>query len=405
MRTVEDRKQIWRRRFVVLAVGLAAIAIVWVAATGGGADEKRSNPLVVEFNSEPVAGSTPVTTVAPSAGQVSPVRQAPAAVTAADLGNLVITGMTGFTPSPSLIDRVRRGQVAGVILMGENVNTVAQLQAATNKIVGAASDGHQLTPLIMVDQEGGAVKRFRTAAPTLSPRAMSALGVAAIKKQAVQTGRDLRTRGTNIDLAPVADVIGARSNFLGERAFRGSPARVASRACAFADGLRSARTVATLKHFPGLGMTGGTNTDDGPVAIAATQKQLARSWMPYKKCTNAKGTMVMVSNAVYPNAFGSKPAVVEPGVYRALRRTIGFSGVVITDALNAAAVNSIADLPAKAVTAGADLLLYIDESSSAAAYQSLRAAFFAHKLDRNDLAQKVARVQALRAVVGKTGGQ
>lgn len=320
----------------------------------------------------------------------------PPAVTRADLGELVISGIKGTRASSALKRRIRRGDVAGVIVMGDNVKSVGQMRSLTRSLRAAARAGGQLPPLVMVDQEGGTVKRFASAAPKRSARSMSSLDLLAIEKIGEATSRDLRDRGVNIDLAPVADVVTQRGNFLGTRAFRGSAAQVADRSCAFANGLTATGVGATLKHFPGLGAAGAVNTDDGSVRINATRAQIARGWTAYRQCGNDPLTSVMVSSASYPRAFGSRQAVVNPRVYDELRGSVGFKGVVMTDALNAVAVKNIRRVDTRAVAAGADLLLHLDERSAARATKNLRAAFAAGTLKQSDVADSVERVRTLR---------
>jgi beta-N-acetylhexosaminidase len=299
-----------------------------------------------------------------------------------------------------LLARVRRGEVAGVIIMGENVNTVAQLHAAGEALREAASDGGLPAPLIMVDQEGGDVKRFRTAAPESSAASLGSGSISAARAAGRSTGNDLRNRGTNIDLAPVVDIARGSDNFLGSRVFGATNAKVTSRACAFAAGLRESRVVATLKHFPGLGGASGTNTDIAPVSIDGSSAQISKAWDPYRKCALNSGTMVMLSNATYPDAFGSRPASVNPKVYRALREDLGFKGVAITDSLAAGSLASVPHPAAAAVEAGADLALFVGEEESKGAFRDLKSAYRTGELSRERLAEAVARVRSLRKLVG-----
>jgi beta-N-acetylhexosaminidase len=67
----------------------------------------------------------------------------------------------------------------------------------------------------------------------------------------------------------------------------------------------------------------------------------------------------MVSNAAYPAYDGSpSPALFSKRIVRGLlRRTLGFHGVVVTDSMEAPASGTRADAPARAISAGVDLLL------------------------------------------------
>lgn len=225
---------------------------------------------------------------------------------------------------------------------------------------------------------------------------MGRMSVAAVRRIGGETARDLSARGVNVDLAPVADVVSRRGNFLGSRAFGTAPSVVANGACAFADGLTGEGVGASLKHFPGLGAAGPVNTDDGRVKITASRSVIEAGWAAYRRCASKPLTTVMVSSASYPRVYGSRQALVNPAVYNDLRQQVGFDGVVMTDALNAAAVRRIRSVDVRSVAAGADLLLHLDEGSAARAARRLRTAFRNGALKQVDVADSVERVRKLR---------
>src|SRR5206468_4299817 len=88
----------------------------------------------------------------------------------------------GTVPTASLLGRIRRGEVGGVILFGSNITTRAALVALTAKLRAAATAGGQPPLLIAVDQEGGPIKRVPWAPPTLSPPQMGRLGSASVAR-------------------------------------------------------------------------------------------------------------------------------------------------------------------------------------------------------------------------------
>ena len=155
-----------------------------------------------------------------------------------------------------------------MILFADNVDQPrAGIRAAIKQPRRAARRGGRPKVLVMIDQEGGLVKRLPgpPSAPASRMRAPEAEGRA--------TGRMLRSLGIDVDLAPVADVA-HRGTFLGSRAFGTTPAAVARRACAFAKGLLAAGVAAALKHFPGLGYA-RVNTDDAPATVDVPRRRAA----------------------------------------------------------------------------------------------------------------------------------
>ena len=90
------------------------------------------------------------------------------------VGSRLVVGMDGTTPSPALIERIRGGRVGGVILMGANVRTAAQVRALTASLRAAARSGGRRI-LIATDQEGGLVRRFRWAPPVAAAEELGRL--------------------------------------------------------------------------------------------------------------------------------------------------------------------------------------------------------------------------------------
>ena len=338
----------------------------------------------------------------------TPADDAAASATPPTLAHLVgqklVVSMDGATISTSLLSRARQGRIGGVLIHRHNFTSAAQLRVITSRLQQAAAAGGQPRLLIAVDQEGGTVKTISSTPPTLSPARMGVLNSTAVaRRQGKWTGVALRRLGVNTDLAPVADVPASTASFMFEEGRTWSfGANTTSRlANAFAVGLRDARALATVKHFPGLGLA-TRDTDDFVVRIAASRRRLAPGLEPYQRALADGVPMVMLSNAVY-DAYDRNHAA---GWSRTigttlLRRELGFRGVTITDSLDAAAgtrglpTGRIAVLAARA---GTDLLLLTrSEASSRAVFRSLLAAVSAGSISKVSLRASYARIVALKS--------
>jgi beta-N-acetylhexosaminidase len=314
------------------------------------------------------------------------------------VGQSILTGMDGTRADPTMLRRIRRGEVGGIILFGGNIASPGALRTLVASLQAAAARGGNPPLLIAVDQEGGPVRRLPAGPPVDSAAAMGgADDAAAVRSIGGETARYLRRHGVDVDLAPVADVPDSAGSFLGSRAFARSPPKVASLATAFAAGLQSGRVAATAKHFPGLG-TARANTDVARVVVHSTRSELDRRLEPFRSLIGAGVRMVMVSNAAYPAYDGSRaPALFSERIVRGLLRgTLGFRGVVVTDSLEAPFPRSTADAPARALAAGVDLLLYTSERRGAAGYARLLADARARPQVRRDVAASYARIRALK---------
>src|SRR4029077_13647537 len=127
-----------------------------------------------------------------------------------------------------------------------------KLKAEIATLQQAASTGDSPPLLVMVDQEGGDVKRLPQGPPNAAP---AQLGQSGDENQARDegkaTGSYLRGLGVNVDLAPVLDV--AHQNTaptIKSRTFGSDPAVVTKVGVAFAQGLQDGGVVATAKNFP-----------------------------------------------------------------------------------------------------------------------------------------------------------
>jgi beta-N-acetylhexosaminidase len=316
------------------------------------------------------------------------------------LGQEIVASYKGTQPPKSLVRAAQRGRIGGVILFARNVASFGSVRRAIRRLQDAAHRGGNPPLLIMADQEGGSVKRFGSAPPSLSPAQMGAARNprATALAQGSATAHALRGLGVNVDLAPVADVPPTSATFLADRAFGHDPGTVTAGACGFAAGLARGGVAATLKHYPGLGRA-PADTDIQSTVVTAARGQLEHDALPYRRCA-ASVPLVMVSSAIYPSLSGHVPAVLSRATYRELSRS-GFRGVTISDDLETPALAGLASPGRRAINAGLDLLLYSrHESTAQTAYLRLRADLAAHRLNAQAVRRSAERIVALKRRAG-----
>ena len=315
-------------------------------------------------------------------------------------GLRVAAGFEGRKPPAQLKRMVSRGEIAGVILFSDNVGGRKAVRALTAKLQAIPRPAAVDEPLlVMVDQEGGLVRRLpgppKPSAAEVGPR-----GAAFARKLGRATGDSLAGMGINVNLAPVLDVA-RRGGFIDDqkRAYAHKPGPVGKVGSAFAAGMEAEGIAATAKHFPGLGAATRT-TDESPVKLRLSRSKLRHvDEAPYADFIAAGGSLVMLSMASYP-ALGGGPAALSKAVARReLRRHVGFGGVSITDALGtpaAAAVGGTAKVAVRAAKAGSDLLLYSDLGSAAQASLAVRRAIAGGSLPGGRAQKAADRVLSLR---------
>src|SRR5205085_3720127 len=281
------------------------------------------------------------------------------------LGQRIMVALPGTTASPGLLNRIRAGQVGSVILVARNIVGDQQVRALTGSLQGAARAGGNPPLLIAVDQEGGEVKRFANGPPLSSPAIATSGSTMVAFNQGWLTGRYLRSRGVNMDLAPVVDVPISSGAFIWRegRAFSFDAGTVAKFATSFARGLQSAGVAATAKHFPGVG-SASTDTDFRLDELHPSAAQRAGALRPYQSLIPRGLDGVMVATAGFPayDATGSSAALSSPIIGGLLRGRLGFTGVAITDALSSPTGHNEISGGVLAARAGADILLYVDSA-------------------------------------------
>ncbi|MBN8870651.1 MAG: hypothetical protein J0H66_12290 [Solirubrobacterales bacterium] len=320
-------------------------------------------------------------------------------------GQRIVAGFEGKTVPMVIRRRVRAGLLGGVILFADNLGSRKQVQRLTSSLQRIPRpDGLRRYPLlIMVDQEGGLVKRL-SGAPNASAAQMGARGTAFSRRQGTLAGRNLKNAGFNVDLAPVLDV--ARPGGViadTDRGFGSTVKAVNATAIPFARALQRTGVAATAKHFPGLGAA-GENTDFAVQRIRLSRAALRKVDMaPYLPYIAGGGKLVMVGTAIYP-ALGPKPAAFEPKVVRGeLRLRLGFKGVTITDAMGSVAVSDFGGTKRSAIAAahaGMDILLYGDWQSAGQGEQAIAARLRTGKLPRAQFTRATNRTLQLRASLG-----
>ena len=137
---------------------------------------------------------------------------------------------------------------------------------AAAKAAAGRPDG--VAPLVAADQEGGKVQRLTGDGFDRIPAASDPVPVAGRRADPPggRLGRELDAVGVHVDLAPVADVVPARSSDDNEpigalgRGYGSDPDAVGRHVAAFVRGMRAAEVATAVKHFPGLGRVRG-NTD------------------------------------------------------------------------------------------------------------------------------------------------
>jgi beta-N-acetylhexosaminidase len=256
-------------------------------------------------------------------------------------------------------------QPLGFILFARNVDTPAQVSALTAEL--RACVGRADAP-ILIDQEGGRVQRLRPPHWRLAPPAAQFAALAqrsperaveAVRLNARLMAADLADLGITVDCAPVLDVPqpGAHS-IIGDRAFGDTPAQVANLGRAMAEGLLSGGILPVIKHMPGHGRPTVDSHVDVPVVEASLVELEAVDFAPFKALNDMP--WAMTAHVIYTALDRAAPASISAGVIAtAIRGTIGFDGVLLSDDIGMGALaGSFAERARAVLAAGCDVVLH-----------------------------------------------
>jgi beta-N-acetylhexosaminidase len=366
-----------------------------------------------------LAGLAAMATTVPGAADAQPdqVGAALHGMTLAEkVGQLFMT--YGYGPTADTVDArnqsefgvdtpaqlVQKYHLGGVIYFAwsDNVQNPTQIAGLSNGLQKAAiSSGAHIPLLISTDQEEGLVTRIGAPATTF-PGSM-ALGATRSTSDAEQaaaiTGRELRAMGVNMNNAPDSDVnVNPANPVIGVRSFGADPTLVSNMVSAQVKGYQQS-VVTTSKHFPGHG-DAATDSHTGLPVIdhdKATWEKIDAP--PFRAAIKAGVDVIMSAHIVFPKIDPSgDPSTLSPTVLTGmLRDELGYRGVVITDSLQMAGVRqkySDAEIPVKALQAGADMLLMPQNVGTAV--DAVINAVKTGQLSEQRIDQSVARILAVK---------
>ena len=293
--------------------------------------------------------------------------------------------------------------VGGIILFANNIVSRQQVLDFNQALQEAAP-----TPLFLgVDEEGGRVARITSQSAMgyeKLPRALNVQTAEQAGEIGVRLGTILTELGFNLDFAPDADVFtNPQNTVIGDRAFSRTPEVAAEFVSAQVKGLHTKNIATAIKHFPGHGDT----TVDSHKALPSVSHDLERlrqtEWVPFRAGIAAGTDMVMVGHIAVPNVTGTdEPSTLsETIVQDCLREELGFSGVIITDALDMGAVverYGASDAAVRALQAGCDMLLM--PKNFHAAYEGVLEAVQDGRISQKRLSDAVLHILQAKAARG-----
>ena len=250
----------------------------------------------------------------------------------------------------------------GFILFRRNVETPDQVKALVDALKACVPHD----PLVLIDQEGGRVRRLR---PPHWPDYPAASRFSEVcndpfeQREIVRLGarlmaHDLHALGINVDCAPVLDVPqpGAH-DIIGDRAYGLTPQDVAVMGRAACEGLLAGGVLPVIKHIPGHGRAGADSHTDLPRVDTKLDELLKVDFYPFQ--VNADMPIAMTAHVLYKAIDRRNTATTSRKCIKVIREVIGFDGLLICDDLSMNALSGDLHRRAKdSLRAGCDVLLH-----------------------------------------------
>lgn len=282
-----------------------------------------------------------------------------------------LTGMDTVTQAGDTTrDKLGEQPVGGLVYSSKNFLEETQLK----EMLQNTKSYSKSAIFLGVEEEGGSLSPVAEKGLAENVGKMADIGAAGDVSAAQNAGNTLGTYlagyGFNVNFAPVSDVVVEGNTLIGERGFGSDQGQVSSMVTAFVEGSKSTGVSTCLKYFPGLGDVEGNASEGMITSDKAIEAFMERDFPAYQSGISAGADFVMVSHLSLPNVTGDNTPSSLSGkmVTEILRQQLGFQGIIITDAMNVAAITEYytADEAAvKALQAGVDMIFMPEDYGTA----------------------------------------
>ena len=334
----------------------------------------------------PAASSTPDRPAAPSPDPVlACVSRIPRDVR---IGQTMLVTTTDLPRVQQWLDD---GLIAGLLANG-------RLTPVTAGRLEEATTGGAYGALLAADEEGGQVQRYRDVLGSIPSAQQQARTMTPKQVRALYRdhGEGLSDWGVDLVFAPVVDV--GHGPGIGSRSYSDDPDIVTEYATAAAEGLADAGLLPVLKHFPGHGRSTGDSHYD-LVSGPAIDELRAADLVPYEQIPDEVEVAVMVGHTTIPG-YSDKPSSQSARTIGGLLADeLGFTGLIVSDALGMAASGepTQGDALVGFIRAGGDLGI-VGPGGSVEGRRAMRRALDKGVVSEERLNEAAARVLAIKGL-------
>ncbi len=296
---------------------------------------------------------------------------------------------------------IREQKIGGLIFMQGGPVRQARL---TNNYQSIAD----VPLLIAMDAEWGPAMRLDS---VISFQRQLTWGAVQDDSLIYQTGKaiaeQLKRLGVQVNFAPVVDINNNPKNpVIGDRSFGEDKYNVTLKGLAYMNGLQENGVIACAKHFPGHGDTDADSHKTLPVISHSRNRLDTLELFPFSVMMQQGLGSIMLAHLFIPSldATPGRASSMSPAVGRTLLRdSLGFRGLVFSDALNMKGVAdhyASGELEVQAFLAGNDILLFSENIPKAIA--AMKQAYADGRITEQRLDESVVRILKAKAYTGLT---
>ena len=220
-----------------------------------------------------------------------------------------------------------------------------------------------------------------------------------------ETARQMKRLGMHVNFAPVVDVNSNAANpVIGTRSFGENKIQVAQKGIAVMKGMQDYQILACAKHFPGHGDTDSDSHLTLPIIKHSYERIDSLELFPFKEMIKEGIGSMMVAHLYIPELDNTKnlASTLSPKIVNGLLKdSLGFEGLIYTDALNMKGVSKYygpGEVELMAFLAGNDVMEFAEDVPKA--MELIRKAVNDGKITQDEIDRRCLKVLNAKAWAG-----
>ncbi len=279
------------------------------------------------------------------------------------IAQMFIVGFQSDTFNSDIENLIKKYYFSNFILFSRNVTNYEQLKALCCDLKLYTTKHCNTSPLIAIDEEGGQVSRLKN----IIGEYPSCYNIGLLDDEDVSyklasfVGKNLKSIGINMNLAPVVDINSNPENpVIGIRSFGDNKYIVSKMSSKVRHGYEDNGIVSVIKHFPGHGDTNVDSHKDLPTINITKEVLDERELYPFKYNIDDGAPAIMISHVVVSAIDEIYPSTLSEKIVNGLlRNKMGFDGLVVSDCFEMSAIKDnycIEDSVVRSILAGVDII-------------------------------------------------